>query len=610
MIVKISSKEHMTRSRERMTKSALISAALHLAVIAVLFSKPLYLTPHFFSQIGKTPSIFLEEENSIILKRNLALDDAFNDFEIAPPLTLKGSMTHSKTMNTREVTTELETPPVLPPIALTFPEFEEEPLPQLATPSFTEDSAVLIEPPALSLATPMSIDPAINPSISPVEFVVSLPSLPEVSEAPLSFSFIPSEESFGSPSVASPEIPTPEALEELTLSLGPPSLSDPPHEKVVAPRTDFSISPETPRSISGFRAALSLGEYGLPALELKEWNEFFDLDVKTYPSEEGGFLFSIYITPRVDLSEYRLKQNYLFVIDRSGSADKHRYQTARKAASRAIAALRPGDMFNIVILDRSMTKFSETAVPFNKGSIGQAEAFLDKQAQGPQRSTSDIYTTLTQLLTGEIATEEAVTAILISDGDSPLKSNEQRRKINQWLEANRDRITLHTATAGHGNNLSSLKMLSLASRGSLLYSDTHAAFPRKLAKFIMDLRNPIAKEMTVSILPPEGAGGIELLPPSSRLPNLFSDHPYVLVGHAQKLSDFTLLLEGKNKDQMFKIKKLVPLSRSRQGSRVLLKQWAAEKAHTLFDQYLQEGETTLLKEAEKKLDYVTQNSGR
>ena len=35
--------------------------------------------------------------------------------------------------------------------------------------------------------------------------------------------------------------------------------------------------------------------------------------------------------------------------------------------------------------------------------------------------------------------------------------------------------------------------------------------------------------------------------PSSRLPNLFSDHPYVLVGHTAKLTDFTLLLEGKNK---------------------------------------------------------------
>ncbi len=613
-----------TSSRERLTKSALISAALHLAAIAVLFSKPLYLNPRFFSSIGKTPTIFLEEENITTFKRNQALDEALSYFETLPPLPPMSSgvpMSQSKTVSMKEIELGFEMLPMLPPIALSLPAFANEPFPAFPTPAFAEDTAFLIQPPSISRVKPVLIDPSIDPSAVVLNYSVPAPAIAECSGAPASFDFTPSEEPSRALVLASPEIPSPENVDNMTPLLGAPSFCEvpcDPGEPILAAHTDFSISPATPRSIIGIRAASSLGEYGLPALELKEWNEFFDVDVKTYAKEEaneeakekGRFLFSIHITPKVDLSEYRLKQNYLFVIDRSNSLDKHRYQTAKKAAFRAITALRPGDSFNILILDGAVTKLNESPIPFNKANLGRAEVFLEKQSQGHHGAATDIYTTLTKILSSEIETQEAVTAILISDGDSPLKSGEQRKRINHWLEANRDRMTLYTATAGHGNNLSSLKMLSLASRGSLLYSDTHAAFPRRLAKFVMDLRNPIAKEMTASIISSEDSRSIELLPPSSRLPNLFSDHPYVLIGQATALTDFTLLLEGKNKDQIFKIKKTICLSKARQGSRLLLKQWSAEKAHTLFDQYLREGESTLLKQAEKQLDHDTQNSRR
>lgn len=70
------------------------------------------------------------------------------------------------------------------------------------------------------------------------------------------------------------------------------------------------------------------------------------------------------------------------------------------------------------------------------------------------------------------------------------------------------------------------------------------------------------------------------------------------MGSCNKLTDFTLVLEGKNKDQVLTIKKQVSLSKAKAGSRLLAKQWAAEKAHTFFDQYLKEGEASLLKQAE------------
>lgn len=596
MMIKMTFQDSL--GKRKLTASALISAALHIAAVAVLFSKPLYLNSKFFSQIGKAPSTFLEEENIVILKRNQALEEALSYFETSP---LGAPLTYSKTLTLNELESGFESVPTLPPIALSIPHLEEPPLPALPIPTFEEQSVVLVETPAtqlraLELMTPKMELPPVAGSI--IDYEVPVPLAPLTVDTPVAFDFIPSEEiALISPYIV-PEIPTPDALDEMNPSLAPPALCEPPTIPFAGTYADFAISPTNPKSITGIRGGASLGEYGLPTLELREWNEFFDVDVKTFAKEEGGYLFSVSIIPKVDLSEYRLKQNYLFVIDRSTSVDKSRFQTAKRGIARAVAALRPGDFFNILILDGTVTQLSASPLAVSKGTLQKAEEFLNQQSHAYQGAAMDVYSTLTKILTSQIETHDATAAILISDGDSPLKPTQQRKKINNWLEANRDRVTLYTATAGQGNNLSSLKMLSLASRGSFLYSDTHAAFPRKLAKLVMDLRYPIAKEMNLSVISPEDGTQVEILPPSQRLPNLFSDHPYMLIGSASKLTDFTLLLEGKNKDQIFKIKKTISLSKGKPGSRLLQKQWAAEKAHTLFDQYLREGEATYLKEAE------------
>ncbi len=603
-----------TTSQKGLTKSIIISAALHGAVMAVLFSKPLQLQSRLFSSLGKTATVMQEEENIAIIKRSQALEEALSYLETPPVGTPPSSpSTHLKTFPQGSSLQEEIGDFQVPALSLVFPTFEEPPVPLLSspsTPSSLEQPMVLEELPPIIALKPSLENPSIS-SLGEVDafFEIPIPFLSKLSEDPASSDFIPAEEANRTFSLPSPEIPALEQLDALTPQLGAPSVCEAPPIPVPGVLADFSISPSSPHLITGIRTATTLGEYGLPSLDLKEWNDFFEVDVKTYPHEEGGFLFSLTLIPKVDLSEYRMKQHYIFMIDRSSSMEKHRYQTAKRAVSRAITSLRPGDLFNILILDGSITKLSDASLPFSKAHLQEAEDFLEKQLHVRRGTSSDVYTTLMKVLNSQIETEESVTAILISDGDASSKSSQQRNKINNWLEANRDRVTLYTATAGNGNNLSSLKMLSLASRGTLLYSDTHAAFPRKLAKLVMDLRYPLAKEISLSILSPKNPA-VELLPPSYRLPTLFSDHPYVIMGLTPKLTDFTLLLEGKNKDQIFSIKKTISLTKAKQGSRLLLKQWTAEKAHVLFDQYLREGEKSLLQKADTELGYDTQNSRR
>lgn len=582
----------------RLTRSILISAALHLAAAAVLFSKQLYFYPNFLTQIGKTPSLFLEQEELAYATRSLALEEAFSQWEIA---TLS-----SKAPLRKFGEPHFERAPSLPQIALSLPDADPIPVPALKAPAIEEDFAFLEKLQPFSFAIIEPSQGIAFQSCDPLEYTASLPSFPRIEEHSMT-PWSVSEEELGL--VTLPQIEAP-FMQELEASLGSPSLCVSPTQRLPEIKADFTLKAHHPKTIAHVRQSFSLQDYGLPALHLKEWNELFDVDVKTIPHEEKGFLFSVSLIPKQDLSEYRLKQNYIFIIDRSNSVDRHQYQGFKRAVSRAISALREGDYFNVILLDAQVTSLSENPLPTSRANQKLAEVFLNKQSRGHHGAATDIYSTLTQMITLAEGSHDAMTAILISDGDSSQRKNQQRRKINDWIEANRDRVTLYTATAGLGNNLSSLKMLGLSSRGSLLYSDTHASFPRKLARLVMDLRYPIGKEMTVSVVSADSSARLEMLPPSHRLPLLFSDHPFVFVGSCDKLTDFTLILEGKNRDQDIIIKKTISLPKAKPASRLLIKQWAAEKTHALLDQYLREGRTSLLQQAEKQLGYDAQNSRR
>jgi hypothetical protein len=107
--------------------------------------------------------------------------------------------------------------------------------------------------------------------------------------------------------------------------------------------------------------------------------------------------------------------------------------------------------------------------------------------------------------------------------------------------------------------------------------------------------------MSLNILASDPTARLHLYPSSSRLPYLFSDHPYILYGTADKLADFTLILEGKNKGEVFAIKKEISFEGAKPGSRLLSKEWSTEQAHLFYEQYLQEGKPVLLEEAKKLL---------
>ncbi len=355
----------------------------------------------------------------------------------------------------------------------------------------------------------------------------------------------------------------------------------------------------------------SIAESKLPDMEyygLSEiassilWEEEIHVDVSYISDpEEHKYIFSLTVNPDFDLETEPLQQNFYFIIDRSNSIKKARFDGFKRAVQRALSGLQEGDKFNIYILDKSISRLSEKNLFVSTKNIKLAEEFLEKENYKPFFSGNDLYDSLERLFSFTRNSEELHSAILISDGNTLLSSSKQKKAILDWSEKNQGNINLYTATSGQGNNLVLLDLLSYTTSGKFLYSDTNASFPRKLVKLVKDLHDPIVKEVTIDAVATDPGNHIHIYPSKTVLSPLYIKKPLVVVGTIDDLDDFTLYIQGKNRGRWLHIKKTISFQEAIKGGRSLEKLWAQAQANVCYEQFLKEGKTAHLKEAKKIL---------
>lgn len=331
-----------------------------------------------------------------------------------------------------------------------------------------------------------------------------------------------------------------------------------------------------------------------------EWNDDFDLDISFLPHPDGkGYIFSLVLNPNFDISQYSLKHDVLFIIDRS--VRKHRFEVYKRAVVKALSSLQQGDTFNIYIVDKKMTRFNTKSLPVTQKAIRAAEYFLEKQSDDLIFSQGDVYSSLEKILPEVQSMDSVHSAILITDGMSQLSTKKQQLVLKNWIEKNNGKLGVYTAAVGPKNDLLMLDLLSSVSGGKLLWSDTHASFPRKLAKLVLDLRDPVASDLIVDAIPIQSEAKISLAPTVFQAPVLFSHQPYVVLGSIDQPGPFDLIIQGRHRDQWIAIKKTVSFVDGAKGDRSLLNLWSSQKAHRSYTKFLNDGKPSYLKEAKEIL---------
>ncbi|MGM0439927.1 MAG: hypothetical protein ACQEP8_02275 [Chlamydiota bacterium] len=329
----------------------------------------------------------------------------------------------------------------------------------------------------------------------------------------------------------------------------------------------------------------------------------FDLSVEYFPDARTGLnYFRLIFKPQKEAAFKRIRQNYFFLIDRSNSITKKRYHYNRQAVSQSLDFLSPGDTFNILVFDDEVVSLSENNLSWTPSNVAEARQFLQALPHGGMFASTELYSSLDEIIPPVVEDAEVNTAILLSDGDTVLRPTQQRQTIADWTKENQGKISLFSIASGNRNNLPLLDVLCAFNKGKMIYVDQHSKVPDALSSLIQTLKNPIGKDILATIVLPDQDTKIMLYPRSSRLPDLYQDRPYVIHGTSNSSSPFHIFLQGKYYDQWLDIKKTIDFQEAVISSQDIKRDCSLHHAYDYYAKFLSTGNLTFLRQARQILE--------
>lgn len=446
--------------------------------------------------------------------------------------------------------------------------------------------------------------PAEQPKISPESFTeevaLSIPSqLPPVGQ-------IFSEELLDNPTLEGIAIGLEDTIDSSSVDLVPQAVSVTPSLFQQGAALLQASSEEAMRDWES--QLLASAEEGIPRSSFLRTGETlpnsqsFHTKVEYYQRAEGEYLFRIYLIPKEGKKFKRVKQNLFFLLDRSNSVDRKHYYAARNAIASSLSLLHPDDHFNIIVFDDELKTFAKDPVAVSDQSIQEAREFLEKESHGGFFAATDLYRSLDQIVPQIDDTFTVNTALLLSDGDTFLSLDKQRRTIGKWTARNNGKVSLFSFAIGEKNNLPLLDVISSFNRGVLIQSPSTEALPAVLNNFLASIRYPLGRDFRATAVPNSTQLQATLYPKNDRLPFFYEGIPYVLYGTVNQLGDFSLFLQGRHEKNWFDIQIPISFDQASQADSSILQEVAIQEAYSLYEQFLKTGNIYALVRAEALLE--------
>jgi len=234
------------------------------------------------------------------------------------------------------------------------------------------------------------------------------------------------------------------------------------------------------------------------------------------------------------LKQVRRDRETIFVIDNSGSMSGQSMDQAKAGLLMALDRLHPGDEFNVIRFDDTLTVLFKDAVPANEQNLARARRFVaNLEANGGTEMLPALKAALADANTNP--RDEVRQVVFITDGAI---GNED--ELFSVIHNGLGRSRLFTVGIGSAPNSFFMTRAARQGRGTFTYMDDVSKVKEQSAKLFAALENPVMTDITARV--PEAVE--EVFP--SPLPDLYSGEPVTLVIRASdvKTSD-KLTLTGK-----------------------------------------------------------------
>jgi Ca-activated chloride channel homolog len=253
-----------------------------------------------------------------------------------------------------------------------------------------------------------------------------------------------------------------------------------------------------------------------------------------YPdAKTGGGYFLLLAGLPADLKKSAaaasIKRDVVVILDRSGSMKGGKLDQAREAALQVLEGLAPGESFNLIAYNDTLSLFSEKSVVKTKGTIADARRYLEGiTAQGG----TNIHDALIEALRGKAEAGALPIALFLTDGLPTVGQTSEVAIRNAAVKNNPFNRRVFTFGVGVDVNTPLLNRIANDTRAKATFVLPNEDVEVKVGHVFRGLTGPVLAEPLLTVIDDDGRPAphrvLDLIP--ARLPDLYEDDQLVLTG--------------------------------------------------------------------------------
>ncbi|WP_316179021.1 MULTISPECIES: marine proteobacterial sortase target protein [unclassified Bradyrhizobium] len=276
---------------------------------------------------------------------------------------------------------------------------------------------------------------------------------------------------------------------------------------------------------------------------------------------DADYLLAFVTPPAVTASAQRPQpRDVIFVIDNSGSMGGTSIRQAKASLLYALGRLQPGDRFNVIRFDDTMTVLFPASVPADAEHVGSATSYVSSL---DARGGTEMVPAMRAALTDDGSDSARVRQVVfLTDGAI---GNEQQ--LFETITAMRGRSRIFMVGIGSAPNTYLMTRAAELGRGAFTHIGSVEQVEERMRGLFAKLENPAVTGLSARF----SEASADLTP--AVLPDVYRDEPLVLAAKLDRLAG-SLQLEGRIGDQSWTI--TLPLSGAAEG-KGLSKLWARRK---------------------------------
>ncbi|MBU0491643.1 MAG: VWA domain-containing protein [Chloroflexi bacterium] len=296
----------------------------------------------------------------------------------------------------------------------------------------------------------------------------------------------------------------------------------------------------------------------------------------TYRDLDGEGFFLLLLAPPPTEPTAVVDKDVIFILDTSGSMRGEKLAQAQSALRFILDNLNPGDRFNIVSFNSSVSAYAEGLVA--AAQAGDARRYVDRlQATGG--TNIDGALTAALKLTDEDSSRPQV-LIFLTDGLPTVGERSAERIIANVQDRAPAGVRLFAWGVGDDVNTVLLDTISLEQHGTCDYVRPGEDLEVKVSSFYTKIQSPVLADVALSF---DGVTAYDIYP--APLPDLFAGGQLVVTGRFRGRAPADIVLRGQvNGAPMTYTWRDMPFSTGDNSPDFVPRLWATRKVGSLMSQ--------------------------